>query len=180
MGNRIEQLRTWGVSATLLRMAGGDFPHPAFEARCEQLGIDDRRRTWGLNLDQAEVRDETGGLESAALWEHDVGDGHAFEVVYGAFGERGVEFWHVMYADDTGGPDGKLVARSEQGLFYWLFFSLIGTEFFALGERAYASLAAAAKAVSFDHLVEVFRLEEEIGSDYDRRGELLARSLAIE
>ena len=179
MGNRLEQLRAWGVSPTLLRMADGDLPHPAFAARCEPLRSNERRQAWGLDLDQAKVRDETGGRLSAALWEHDVGDGHAFEIVYCASGQRGLGFWHVLYADDTEGPDAEFVARTEQGLFYWLFFSLIGSEFCRHGERAYSTLAAAARSVAFDRLVEVFRLEEEIGSEYDRRGELVTRSLAI-
>ena len=138
-----------------------------------------RRETIGLNLDRAEVREETGGRTSAAFWEHDIRDGHAVEIVYCAVGRDGLEFWHVMYADDTEGPDAELVARSEQGVLDWLFFALIGSEFFEHGERAYSTLAAAAKAVAFDRLVEVFRLEQEIGSDYGRRGELIVRSLAI-
>ena len=180
MENPIEQLRAWGVSPTLLRLARGELPHPAFEAQCESVRIEERRRTWGLNLDCVEIREETGGLASAALWEHDFGDGHAFEVVYCAGGECGFQFWHVTYADDMDGPSGELIARSEQGLFYWLFFSLIGSEFSARGERAYISLAAAAKAVSFNHLLDVFHLEEEIGSEHDRRGELVVRSLAMQ
>jgi len=161
-------------------MAEGAVPHPAFAAQCEPLLVDERRERWGLDLDRVEVRAETGGQASAALWEHDVGDGHAFEVVYCVRSQDGLEFWRVMYADDTDGPDAQQIAKSEQGLFYWLFFSLIGSEFSKHSERAYSTLADAAKAVAFNHLVEVFRLEEEIGSDYDRRGELTARSLAIE
>ena len=179
LGNRLEQLRSWGLSPTLLRMADGELPHPAFDSKCEPLRVEERRKASGSQLDDAEARDETGGLISAALWEHDVGDGHAFEVVYCAKGQDGLEFWNVMYADDMDGPDAERVARSEQGLFYWLFFSLIRSEFFVHGEGAYATLAAAAKAVNFKHLVEVFRLEEEIGTDYARHGELIAKSLAI-
>lgn len=178
MGNRLEQLRQWGLSAPLLRIANGDLPHPAFEAWCEPLRYDERREV-GLGLDRVEARDETGGHTSAALWEQDVGDGHAFEVVYCAKVEGGLEFWHVMYADDTDGPQAERIATSEQGLLYWLFFSLIGSEFFRHGEGACSNLAEAAKSVGFEHLVDVFRLEVEIGSDYERRGELTARSLSI-
>jgi hypothetical protein len=181
MGNRLEQLQAWALSPALLRIAGGDLPHPAFAAQCEPLRDDERLRSWDLNLDNARVRDETGGRLSAALWERDVGDGHSFEVVYCAKrGQGGFEFWHVMYADDTDGPDAELIARSEQGLFYWLFFPLIESEFSAHGEGAYSTLAAAAKAVSFEHLVEVFRLQEVIGSDHDRRGEVVTQSLTVE
>jgi hypothetical protein len=179
MGDRIDKLRTWGLPATLLRMADADLPHPAFEAWCETLRYDERRRQAGLNLDRVVARDESGGTVSAALWEHDLGDGHAFEVVYCAKAAGGTEFWHVLYADDTDGPEAERIARSEQGLFYWLFFSLIRSEFLIHGERAYSTLADAAKSVGFEHLVEVFRLEEEIGSDYERRDELTARSLAF-
>jgi len=160
-------------------MADANLPHPAFESRCETLRCDERRSQDGLNLDRVEARDETGGNVSAALWEHDVGDGHAFEVVYCARPEVGTEFWHVLYADDADGPVAERVAISEQGLFYWLFFFLIESEFFIHGERAYSTLADAAKSVGFEHLAAVFRLEEEIGSDYERRGELTAQSLAI-
>lgn len=178
MTNRLGQLRQWGLGAPLLRISDGDLPHPAFEAWCEPLRYDERRGV-GLNLDRVEARDETGGHVSAALWEHDVGDGHAFEVVYCAEAQGSTEFWHVMYADDTDGPQAERVARSEQGLFYWLFFSLIGSEFFRHGERAYSNLVEAATSVGFEHLVDVFRLEEEIGSAYERRGELTERSLSI-
>jgi hypothetical protein len=178
MTDRLEQLQRWGLTAPLLRLADGDLPHPAFESRCEPIRYDERRE-FGLNLDRVEARDETSGHVSAALWEHDVGYGHAFEVVYCAEAKGGVEFWHVMYADDTDGPQPERIAKSEQGLFYWLFFSLIQSEFFSRGERAYSNLAEAAKSVGFEHLVDVFRLEEEIGSDYERRGELTEQSLSI-
>ncbi len=179
MKYRLEQLRAWGLSQTLLRMADGDLPHPAFNACCEPLSIAERRRTAGMNLDGVEPRDETAGHVTAALWEHDVGDGHAFEVVYCGKNRDDIEFWHVMYADDTDEPDAERIARSEQGLFFWLFFSLIPSEFFEHGERAYATLVAAADAVEFNYLVDVFRVEEEIGSDYQRRRELVSRSLSI-
>jgi hypothetical protein len=97
-----------------------------------------------------------------------------FEVVYCAEVDGGLEFWHIMYADDTDGPQAERIAKSEQGLFYWLFFSLIRSEFSRHGERAYSNLAEAARSVGFEHLVDVFRLEEAIGSDYERRGELRA------
>lgn len=178
MANRIEQLRQWGLTAPLLRLADGELPHPAFDPWCEPIRHDERRAV-RLDLDRVKARDETGGRISAALWEHDVGDGHAFEVVYCMKAEGGLEFWHVMYADDTDGPQAERIAKSEQGLFYWLFFSLIQSEFFRHGERAYANLAEAAKSVGFEQLVDVFRLEKEIGSDYERRGELTERSLSI-
>lgn len=178
MNNRLKQLQQWGVSQAMLRIADGHLPHPAFDAWCEPLCVDDRREI-GLNLDHVEARDETGGQVSAAMWEHDVGDGHAFEVVYCAKAEGGLTFWHIIYADDTDGPQSEPIAKSEQGLLYWLFFWLIQSEFFRHGEGAYATLAEAAKSVAFEHLVDVFRLEEEIGSDSARRGELAARSMSI-
>lgn len=178
MADRLEQLQKWGLTTPLLRIADGDLPHPAFDAWCEPLRCNERSEV-GLALDRVEVRDETGGHPSAAMWEHDVGDGHAFEVVYCVKVEGGLEFWHVMYADDTDGPQAERIAKSEQGLLYWLFFSLIGSEFFRHGERAYSALAEAAQSVGFGHLVDVFRLEEQIGSDYERRGELTARSLSL-
>jgi hypothetical protein len=162
----------------LLRIAKGGLPHPAFETWCEALRCDERRAV-GLNLDRVEARDETAGHVSAALWEHDVGDGHAFEVVYCAKVGGGLEFWHVMYADDTDGPEAERIAKSEQGLLYWLFFSLIASELSRHGEGAYFKLAEAAKSVGFEHLIAVSRLEEEIGSDYDPRGELAESSLTI-
>ena len=70
MGNRLEQLRKWGLTAPLLLIADGDLPHPGFEAWCEPLRYDERREV-GLSLDRVETRDETGGHASAArrsLW----------------------------------------------------------------------------------------------------------------
>ena len=179
MENRLEQLEAWGVPQILIRMADGKLPHPAFAAQCEPLRFDERWHNWGLQLERSEVRFETGGREAAALWEHDVGDGHAVEIVYCANTAKGPEYWQVMYADDMPDPESCLVARAEQGLYFWLFFFMIRSEFFLHGERAYSSLAAAAKAVHFHGLLEVFRLEEEIGSDDARRGELTQRSVAI-
>jgi len=179
MGNRLEQLHVWGVPPTLIGMADGNLPHEAFQAQCEPLRVDQRRKSFGLNLDQVGALPELDGETAAALWEHDVGDGHAFEIVYCAKGPNRLHYWHVMYADDTDAPTASLVARSEQGLYFWLFFSLIPSEFHRHGERAYASLVSAAKAVGFTHLMEVFRLEEEIASDYDRCRELTEKSFAI-
>jgi hypothetical protein len=163
----------------ILKMVAGELPHPAFAKYCEPLQLTEPNRPVQLQLDRAVARPETGGHVSIALWEHDVGDGHAFEVMYCAKAVDGLEYWNVMYADDTEGPEADLVARSEQGLYFWLFFFTIRSEFFLHGEEAYKTLAAAAKSVGFNHLVEVFRLEEEIGADYDRRRELTDRALSI-
>lgn len=179
METRIKQLQAWALSEKLLGLADGHYPHPAFKHWCERLRYEKRRQTPNLNLDRVEAREETGNQVSAALWEYDLGDGHAFEVVYCAKANDALEFWHVAYADDTDGPEANRIARSEQGLYYWLFFSLIQSEFHKQGERAYSTLAEAAKSVGFEHLLDVFRLEEGIGSDYERRGELITQSLAI-
>jgi hypothetical protein len=99
--------------------------------------------------------------------------------MYCAREKSGFAFWNVMYADDTEGPDAQLVSRSEQGLYFWLFFRLIPAEFFKHGEAAYENLAAAAKSVGFEHLIEVFRLEEQIGTDDDGPAKVAEHSLAI-
>src|SRR2546423_1417012 len=35
--DRLEELRAMGLSATLLQLAAGDFPHPEFEFRCSPV-----------------------------------------------------------------------------------------------------------------------------------------------
>lgn len=176
MSKRIKQLQVWNVPEKIIAFAHAKFPHPAFEAICERLPRNEARL--GLALDQVKERAETGGL-SVALWQHDVGDGHAIEVVYCTMGAHGIEYWHVMYSDCEPAPQSQLIGRSEQGLYFWMFFFLIEPEFSLHGERAYETLVAAAKSVGFRFLIEVFRLEEEIGSDSERFSELSRHSCNI-
>jgi hypothetical protein len=180
MVTRLEQLVAWGLPAAVVRLAGGDLPHPAFAATCEPLRVAERQAAGVDESDQVRVRPEVCRYPSVAMWEHDVGDGHAFEVVYCVSAQEGLEFWHVTYADDMPCPDSHCIARSVQGLYFWLFFYLIQSEFFGQGEGAYNTLVAAAKTVGFKHLAEVFRLEGEVGSDYEHQGQVLRqRALAI-
>lgn len=179
MGARLEELAAWGLPPMLMRFARGDLPHSAFETLCEEIQYEKRRSSWDLRLDRVQTLHETGNRASAALWEHDVRDGHAFSVVYCSRTESAFEFWEVMYADDMPGPTSSLLARSEQGLFFWLFFFVIQSEFSEHGEGAYSTLAAAAKSVNFKYLVEVFRLEGDIGSDDLLDEKLRERSLMI-
>ena len=155
MNERLDALAEWKLSPQLLALARGQLPHPAFKSKCEPLRTEERRNAWNIDLELIQHPEPGGKGRAVAMWEHDFGDGHAFEVMYCEQVEHGVEFWNVLHADDTESVRPELVARSEQGLYYWLFFFLIGSEFFVHGERAYSTLVAAANSVGFRYLKEV-------------------------
>jgi hypothetical protein len=179
MTERLEHLADWGLPPVLMAMARGELPHPAFDALCEPIQSRERWQFPDLDLSETQVLREVGDRQGLALWEHDHGDGHSFEVMYCCRTGDGLEFVHVMYADDMDGPLMRAVAKSEQGLYFWLFFHLIGSEFFRHGEGAYLTLVAAAKSVGFNFIVEVFRLEQEIGTDDQCAEKLRQKSLEI-
>jgi hypothetical protein len=61
------------------------------------------------------------------------------------------------------------------------FFYIIQSEYFRHGEGAYKTLVEAAKSMEFKYLMDVFRLEGEMGSDYENQDEVVAKhSRAIE
>ncbi len=180
MESRIHQLEEWNIPHTLARLAKGELPHQAFRVMCEPIRSKRSEEIAVGPLDKSYARDETEGVESVALWERNHHDGHSFDIVYCGRTEAGFIVWNVEYADDMPGPTSTVIGVSEQGVLFWLFFFLIPSEFARYGERAYNTLAEAAKSVDFKHLVEVFRLEEEIGADFSRRNELSEASRRIQ
>jgi hypothetical protein len=180
--DRLEQLESFALPPNILALALGRPPHPLFERICQPLKIQERSEVLGCDLTGIQEPGISGDGKSIALWEEDHEDGHCFDIFYAVNDDEGIEYWHVRYADDMDGPDAKRVAKSEQGLFFWLFFYLIGHAYFVakMHETALQDLRAAAGDVGVRHLENVMTLEEEIGTDYsDQEAVLCKRSLAI-
>jgi hypothetical protein len=147
-------------------MAGEDFPHPAFKTMCHPIHFKEHRVPFGLQLELIQEIGPSGSGPAVALWEHDHCDGHAFEIMFCEGKDGSIEFWNVLYTDDMDGPVPELVGRSEQGLYYWLFFYLIPAQFFRSNtkEQAYHDLRAAAQAAGFQYFEDVLKFEEEVGA----------------
>lgn len=61
----------------------------------------------------------------------------------------------------------ELIARSEQGLLFWLFSHLIEDDDWRSEAAAEAKLREAAEAVGFRHFDEVNRFQQTLGTDPD-------------
>ncbi|MGA2233129.1 MAG: hypothetical protein ABSH22_19680 [Tepidisphaeraceae bacterium] len=181
MANRLEQFAAWPLSPALLAIAQNELPHPVFRAKCQPIRFDQRQKMFGLRLNEGQVVGPSGKRPAIALWENDFGDGHAFEVMYLERPGDQIEFWNVLYADEIDGPDYELVARSEQGLFFWLFFFLVPACYLQhrTNQGAFDALSAAAKSVHFRYLSDVIRFEEEFGSDERARMLIRQRSVRV-
>lgn len=179
--DRLTQLAAWSLSPHLLAMARNELPHPAFDTVCQPIKFNQRNEFLGVRLEEVQAIGPSGVRPAVAMWENDCFDGHAFDILYCERAGSEVEFWNVQYADDMEEPNAELVARSEQGLFFWLFFSLIPAEYFRqiTHQDAFDALKAAADAVGFRYFYEVMKFEEEFGSDENARRLICERSLMI-
>jgi hypothetical protein len=151
------QLAALGLSSGLMALASGNPPHPAFAYRC------------GLVYKFPEIHPEERPEGLVPLWECGTA------VVGCVQTPQGLEFvrWSVE-ADDP--PE--LIARSEQGLLFWLFSYLIEDADWEDEEAAVRRLRAAAVAVAFRYFDEVNEFQQQRGSDpsYDE----LLRTAACE
>jgi len=181
MVDRFEQLADCSLSPPLLALARRALPHPAFASKCQPIRLDLRRKVFDLCLKEVQNVGQFGKRQAVAMWENDFGDGHSFEVMYCKCMSEKLEFWNVWYADDTDGPDPELVAVSEQGLYFWLFFYIIPIQYFQhkTNQDAFDALCAAAASVYFRYLSDVMKFEEEYGSDENSRTLIRQRSIAI-
>ena len=179
--DRIEQLQTWRLPASLLAIARGELPHPAFQAKCQPIRFALGRDQFGLDLKTVQQVGPSGKRPAVAMWENLFGDGHSCEIMFCEHADGRNEFWNVWYADDTDGPDPELVARSEQGLYFWLFFYLIPVQYFrsATNQEAFDTLSAAAESVGFSYLDEAMKFEEEFGSAEGSRRLIRERSVSV-
>jgi hypothetical protein len=66
---RVDQLKSWNLPPMIMRLASGDFPHPAFSAVCETPRNDEQRGRFGLRLHEVQTLAETANRPSIALWE---------------------------------------------------------------------------------------------------------------
>lgn len=148
---------------------------------CQPIKFDKRNEFIGARLEEMQPIGPSGIRPAVALWENDCCDGHAFDVLYCERFDDETEFWNVSYADDMDEPNSNRVARSEQGLFFWLFFFLIPAEYFRhrVNQDAFDSLTAAAESVGFRYLSDVMKFEEEFGSDENVLRLICERSLMI-
>ena len=181
MADRFEQLEHCSLSPQLLALSRGALPHPAFASKCQPIRVDLRRNVFDFRLNEVQDVGPFGKRSTIAMWENDFGDGHSFEVMYCKCMSEKLEFWNVLFADDTDGPDPELVAVSEQGLYFWLFFYLIPAEYFKhrTNQDAFDALSAAAASVHFRYLSDVMKFEEEYGTDENSRTLICQRSIAI-
>jgi hypothetical protein len=144
--DRRSQLEALGLSPGLIALATQQYSHLAFGFRCEEP-----YRCYSVPA-------EYWPVDFAPLWE-------CTETVVGCRRTpSGLEFvdWYL----EAGDPP-KLIARSEQGLLFWLFSYLIEDHDWDDEPAARRELAEAAAAVGFRQLAEVEKFQEKFGRRRD-------------
>jgi hypothetical protein len=150
MGNsradRETHLRLLDLSEGVLALALGNHPSPVFEFRCEPVyryyALPEQYRPRGL----------------VPLWECCGG------VVCCRHSVEGLEFLEL----DVETPlELRRIARSEQGLLFWLFSYLIEDQDWEDEAATAALLKSAAEAVGFKHFTRVNYFQQKQGKELD-------------
>jgi hypothetical protein len=144
--DRQSQLEGLGLSPALMALPIQQYPHPAFAFRCEEP-----YRCYAVPA-------EFWPADFIPLWE-------CTETVVGCRPTAaGMEFldWYLESADPP-----EVIARSEQGLYFWLFSYLIEDQDWDDELAARRELAEAATAVGFRQLAEVEAFQQEFGRRHD-------------
>jgi hypothetical protein len=142
----------------LLALVTGELSHPATE-REYRFFPDDRSRPSLV---------PPHGL--VPLWE-DADGSSLFMTVYAKPTPGGPEFWSVLFDEDDPEPNtGSLLARTEQGLLFWVFDSLFRRQL-GMPEAANWDLPALADRLGFRYLPELraYRRDCWAGIDSDDR-----------
>lgn len=178
MSERLQQLARWSMSPPLLALVRGEPPHPAFRKFCRPI-LGNGDPWWALGLDAVASEGPFGG-PSVALWGQDFGDGHHSEVVHCDRTDQGFAFWPSGTTDSCSEEDEAptLIAHTEQGLFFWLFFHLIEDQDMQ-EERALEMVREAAEAVGFLYLEDCLACQKAVGSQPECHELLLQRSVEV-
>lgn len=151
MASRRDILESLGLSPPLVALACGELCHPAALAVCRPV-----------RPELLAPRPDEGG-PFVPLWESASGSDVFFEV---AEARRGPEFWSAIYdlsEDDTAERD--LLACSEQGLLFWLFYSFMEKEQEEGADWGLSSLAREMGFLFLDRLI-AFRKACAARADY--------------
>jgi len=161
MTKREKALASLGLSPPLLALVNGELAHPAIPEVCRPV----RRKLL------APRGDGLGAL--VPLWEDATGTPEFFDVLYAKRTPAGPEFYSVIY-EQGDEPCTTLLARTEQGLLFWLFYWFMEREESDAQEGW--NLPALASTLGFHYLQQVaaFRRACADGLDYhDRLGEVV-------
>jgi hypothetical protein len=152
---RLIALQRLGLSLPLLALASEQWPHPAFEFRC------------GHPYRCYSVPDEYWPEPFLPLWE-------CTETVIGCRPDAGGLVFLDWYLESPAPPE--RIARTEQGLLFWLFSYLLEDEEWDSEEAALERLRKAAVAVGFRHFESLWGVVLEHGQrpDYRERVEAAA------
>src|SRR5262249_8661189 len=156
--DRRSQLEALGLSPALVRLATQKYPHPAFEFPCEEP-----YRCYSVPA-------EYWPADFTPLWE-------CCEEVVGCRGTaEGVEF--LAWDLETLGQPERL-ARSEQGLFFWLFSYLIEYEEWDDEAAALGRLREASAAIGFMNFDRLWAFMLQHGQRLDYREFVRAEAWSI-
>jgi hypothetical protein len=161
----------------VIALTTGAYPHPLFEGYC--LPPNDDCFPKG-RCDEG-TPDDLYGL-AIPLWEH---GNSVYEVgVWGVFcfrSEAGeLEYWsYDRWFKGPTEPE-ELIAVHEQGLFFWVFWTIVDYHNES-GEAWKAPLVAAAESIGFRHLDKVIAFHKESFSlpDKERKERLKAQCLSL-
>ena len=145
---RLVALERLGLSPTLLALASERWPHPAFEFRC------------GYPYRCYAVPDEHWPEPLVPLWE-------CTETVVGCRPEGGGLVFLDWYLESPDPP--QPIARTEQGLLFWLFSYLVEDEEWDGEAAALGRLRQMATAVGFRHFERLWAFAVEHGRQPDYR-----------
>jgi len=158
--DRIEQLIAWGLSPPLIALARGEVVHPLLRYQCQEPSD-----YWGVGLDFDRVgplwpiewsEGEPYHLEGAAVWGRDAGDGHWFEVMWCCSERDELRFYLADYPNDCEPEPPELIARSEQGLLFWLYCRLLDSG------RDEHEMNGVAEAIGFKYPAEAIALFDAV------------------
>ncbi len=155
---RLDALRAFGLSPTLLALASEQWPHPAFEFPC------------GHPYRCYSVPDEYWPEPFVPLWE-------CTETVVGCRRETGGLVFLDWYLESLDPPE--RLARSEQGLLFWLFSYLAEWEEWDSEEAALGRLREAAAVVGFRYFEQLWAFTLEHGRRPDYRERVIAAAWDI-
>jgi hypothetical protein len=142
-------LEAFGVPEGVMALALGELPHPLFTWLC--LPPND------LCFPAGQITEDRWGEEprliGLPLWEH----GSVYEVgVYGVSvrrTRRRLEYWNYDICGEAETPPDALIATSEQGLFFWLFWDIVERENQA-GDAWREPVRVAAELIGFRYAEE--------------------------
>ena len=154
MNERCTLLERWGLSPALVHLVAGALPHPLFRRACEVIQPHHRVSSWA----EVEGPDRDQPRAGEPLWGRDLGGARYYEVVYCVRSQDGrFEFWWVP-CSISNDQEPRLVARSEQGLYFWLFSHLLDVRYEWLDRTVTdEDYREAAEAVGFRHLTDLIR-----------------------